>query len=171
MQSFRFLCGTQALGVALAVAVVGLGEGAARAEEETRPEVEIGLHGGGHFFSDTNRLGRDLNPTEDNALRNSGVIGARIGLGLGRHFMPEVELAIIPTETMNQLAQVTVLGWRAHLLYHITTTRLRPFILAGGGALSSFSRNQDQLRDQTVGVFHVGTGLKLDLSERFGLRL
>ncbi|MCS6913984.1 MAG: OmpA family protein, partial [Myxococcota bacterium] len=46
-----------------------------------------------------------------------------------------------------------------------------PFILAGGGALSSFSRNQDQLRDQTVGVFHVGTGLKLDLSERFGLRL
>ena len=172
MRSFRFLCARAALTTALATAMLGLSaQGAWAEEEEARPEIEVGIHGGGHFFSDTNRLGRDPTPTDGNVLRHSGAIGARVGLGLGVHFMPEVELLVIPTQSANELARVNVLAWRAQLLYHIIGGRVRPFILAGGGALSGFSRNQDVVRDGTIGMFHAGAGIKFDFTEHFGMRL
>ena len=132
--------------------------------------IELGGFLGGHFFSDSNGLGRYRGDSLDNALSHSASLGFRLGFVLHDRVVLEGELALIPTSTHNNL-QVPALGYRLHVLVHILTGRVRPFVLAGGGGFTSSSASSLILAQDTDGELHVGAGLKVDIQKHWGLRL
>jgi OOP family OmpA-OmpF porin len=95
--------------------------------------------------------------------------------------MIETELALMPTSTADDpavsptmgssSAQVFGFGYRVHALVNILTGRVRPFILFGGGGLTSSTSDPDIVRQDTTGSLDVGGGLKVDIRSNWGLRL
>jgi outer membrane protein OmpA-like peptidoglycan-associated protein len=146
----------------------------ARAEGE-KPEgtLEVGLFGGGHFFAKDGELGVADYPDLVPAIKNSGLLGARLGYALFPRLSLEGELAAIPTSDTFGGQPVFVLGWRAHGLVHLLTSgKWRPFVLAGLGAHSSFTGRTGltQIENDSDFAFHWGAGLKYDLTPRLSLR-
>ena len=161
---------------------------AARADREW----ELGGFIGAHVFSDTNKLGR-TNDGDPFSTAMGGMAKQDLqlalnhqllfGLRLGYYFIPrlgvEGELAFIPTSTRGgndwPSQSVPVLGMRGQLVFHILTRRIRPFILAGGGAMSALPANPGALPRGTSSEaeFHAGLGLKVDVDRHrhWGLRL
>ena len=132
---------------------------------------------GGHLFSDTNKLGRHHDAPDDNALKNTGVIGFRLGfIILHERLSLETELALMPTTTPLNNSSVLVFNWRAHALVHILTGRFRPFVLVGGGGLTSspsdppIQPGDNHQYQDTRGEIHGGVGLKADIRCNWGLR-
>ncbi|KFE67309.1 Outer membrane protein A precursor [Hyalangium minutum] len=146
----------------------------ARAEgEEPQGHLEAGLFGGGHFFSKNGELGVADYPDLVPSLKNSGLLGARLGYALLPSLWVEGELAAIPTSDSLSDASVFVMGWRAHALFHFWSSgRWRPFLAAGVGAHSSFTGRTgvDQVENDTDFALHWGAGLKYDLTPRLSLR-
>ena len=68
-------------------------------------------------------------------------------------------------------------GWRAHVLVHILTGRVRPFVLVGGGGLTSSPSDPPLLPgdnrqyQDTRGELHGGVGLKVDIRCNWGVRV
>jgi len=146
----------------------------ARAEGE-KPEgtLEVGLFGGGHFFAKDGELGVADYPDLVPAIKNSGLLGVRLGYALFPRLSLEGELAAIPTADTFGGQPVFVLGWRAHGLVHLLTSgKWRPFVLAGLGAHSSFTGRTGltQIENDSDFAFHWGAGLKYDLTPRLSLR-
>lgn len=177
----------RALAATIAACAGILAPGAARADRNW----ELGGFLGGHFFSDTNKLGRahDGDPFATAAGTAPADVQlalshqAMFGLRLGYFFIPrlgvEGELAFIPTSTRGgkdwPSQSVPVLAFRAHVLLHILTGRVRPFILAGGGAMVAMPSNPGALPEGTDAqpLLHAGAGLKVDVDKErhWGLRL
>jgi OOP family OmpA-OmpF porin len=135
-------------------------------------EVEVGGFVGAHLFSPSSELGRvDLDP-RDNAPQHAFAPGLRLGFAPHPRLMIEGELALFPTRTRDGQAALVALGYRAHLLVHLLTGRVRPFLLAGAGAISSvYSADANLLGLDTDEAFHAGAGVKIGLTRRLGLRL
>jgi OmpA-OmpF porin, OOP family len=135
--------------------------------------VEAGAFAGGHFFNSDNRLGRPEDTTGGTALQNTGAFGFRFGFLLHQRVELEAELLLAPTQTRDHIAQVLAFGWRGHVLVHLMTGRVRPFVLAGGGGMTSSSSdtNIGGASQDTKGELHLGAGLKVDITCRFGLRV
>ncbi len=135
--------------------------------------MEAGAFAGGHFFNSDNRLGRPEDTTGGTALQNTGAFGFRFGFILHPRVELEAELLLAPTQTRDHIAQVLAFGWRGHVLVHLMTGRVRPFVLAGGGGMTSSSSdtNLGGASQDTKGELHLGAGLKVDITCRFGLRV
>src|SRR4029077_9413196 len=90
----------------------------------------------------------------------------------------EIEGVGVPTGDTLHNYRLFVLGWRAHLLLHIPVRildgRLRPFVVAGAGALSvvdTVGTEYNEIKKDTDFAFHGGVGLKYAITPLFGLRI
>jgi hypothetical protein len=126
---------------------------------------------GAHFFSESNKLGRHSGSPPDTAFDHTGMVGFRVGFLVHERLSLEAELAIIPTTTEATHDSVLAFGWRAHALINILTGRVRPFVLVGGGGLTSSPANPSVTRQDTRGELHAGLGIKWDIRCSWGLRL
>jgi opacity protein-like surface antigen len=173
MRTFRDVSSLSAALLALALL---LASPAAQAEEAGAPEgkLEAGLVLGGHLFSSDVELGVPDLPDEAHGLKDTWLFGARVGYALTPSLAAEGELVGIPSHDDPAGNGVFVLGWRAHGLLHLPAmARVRPFLLAGVGALSTFSGGTGfgEVADDTDFVLHWGAGAKVDLTPRTSLRL
>lgn len=141
--------------------------GAARAHD-----FEITGMLGTHLFSPSNELGRPDLETRDTAPQHSGAVGLNLSYAPHPRIALELEGVLLPTFTRDGQATVIGLGYRGHLLVHLLTGRFRPFLLLGGGGISSiFSSDTSVIGIDTDEAFHAGAGLKVDLTRHVGLRL
>lgn len=85
--------------------------------------------------------------------------------------MLEMELALLPTLAVDEATSVLGFGYRVHGVVNFLTGRVRPFVLFGGGGLSTSSSDSDILRPDTTGSLDLGAGLKVDVKPSWGLRL
>jgi outer membrane protein OmpA-like peptidoglycan-associated protein len=150
-------------GTVLALATLPAG---ARADEH---KIELGGFVGWHVFSTTNELGvfDDMDSlAPDSAL----AFGARLGVNLHPRLALEAELAVVPSTAGD--ANLTVFGWRGQFLVHLATEgKVRPFLLVGGGGMSASSGDSTEVAADTDMQLHGGAGLKLDVTDDWGLRL
>ena len=64
-----------------------------------------------------------------------------------------------------------IVGYRAQVIgTFIHTGYVRPFAVAGFGALSSFPNDSHVVPRDTEAMLHIGVGAKFPLTEFFGLR-
>ncbi len=155
------------LGIALCALIATTALSAPAAAEPT--SIELGGFVGFHYFSTSDRLGR--HPFEDdNQLKPTADLGVRLGLAPSRRYGFELELALMPSYTKGNV-QVLEIGYRAHMIVNILTGRWQPFVLFGGGGISSSSADSSKFRSETDGEIHIGAGVKWNVRPRWGLRL
>jgi OOP family OmpA-OmpF porin len=160
---------------------------AADGEEAAAPfnPIEVGVFGGVHFYNKDHGLGRDVGDSTGTSPDTGGAFGLRLSYNPNKWIGVEGEGLISPTRTRNDSTREVILGYRAHLIAtFVHTGYVRPFVLAGYGALSAFPgtysadghpgagpgtetlpRNRD-----TDGMIHVGVGAKFPITDMFGLR-
>ena len=153
----------------------------ARAEEAPTEEfsheglqVEVGAFGGVHLFAHNLELGIADDSSIDNSPKTpSPVFGLRLSLDIGPWFAIEGEGAAYPTPERKHNYKLFLTNWRAHALVHLAPGRVRPFILAGIGAMNvtyTVGSEYDEIKYDTDTEFHFGAGLKIDLTELIALR-
>jgi len=140
-------------------------------------QVELGVMGGAHFFAHDLELGVADDPALPSP-KSNGLFGARAALAFNRILSLEIEGVGVPTGDTLHNYRLFVLGWRAHLLLHIPVRildgKLRPFVVAGAGALSvvdTVGTEYDEIKKDTDFAFHGGVGLKYAITPLFGLRI
>jgi outer membrane protein OmpA-like peptidoglycan-associated protein/opacity protein-like surface antigen len=141
-------------------------------------QVELGVAGGVHLFAKDLELGVADDPGLTTP-KNSGLFGARAALAFNPILSLEVEGVGIPGGDRVHNYREFIVGWRAHVLAHvmpgqILNGKLRPFVLAGAGALSVVSTqgtDYNEIKKDTDFAFHVGAGVKYALNSLIGLRL
>ncbi len=164
-------------GFRTALAALGLVLFITSAAQPARAEgdrVEVGLYGGWHWFDEFNELGANDAPAITPKLKDFVTFGARFAVALHWLVSIEGELGFTPSKQEINDIDVAVLGWRGHLLLHLTkpNARVRPFILAGAGAYTSLSEDeQSRGNDTDAPVYHAGGGFKFRLGDHWGLRL
>lgn len=140
-----------------------------------RAGLELGPFIGAHFFSSDNQLGRFLDGKPDLAPQHMALFGVRLAWQPWEHLALEGEVGFIPTYTRGYAQPFSpVLTYRADLridpLTGLLGGRLRPFVLAGGGAYSLFSTDSTLVRSSTQEWLDLGLGVALDLGRDLGLR-
>jgi OOP family OmpA-OmpF porin len=152
------------------ILVIALGAPAvASAQERPAKTIELGGFVGVHLFDEDAEIGV-ADAADSQAPDDFAGVGVRMGwLFGGGRFAVEGELAVVPTASNG--VDVTVFGWRASGLFHVTTGAWRPFVLLGGGALSMSSTDSRVAASDTDLVGHVGLGVKWDVADDWGLRL
>lgn len=157
---------------------------AAQAATSTaQADVEVGVFGGGKFYSEDGSLARTRALGDPNsALQHSGVFGLRIAYLPIPRLALEGELGVSPTgmrgslsfpdgqPVPNSQAQAAVIPIRAHLLINFLTGRVRPFVLVGGGGHVSVPLSTGALQTDAKGALHAGAGLAFDVRPGWGLR-
>lgn len=136
--------------------------------------VELGGFAGWHVFSDRNELGLTEDAPVDETLNDAVVLGPRVGFAWTDRLTLEAELALAPSSTKGAGADVLVVGWRAQALYHLAgagTRWMRPFVLAGAGALTSSGADRGEFQADTDALFHAGAGVRYAVDGRWGLRV
>lgn len=144
------------------------------ARAQARGELKVGLLLGGHLFANDVELGVPDLPNLAHSLDDTWMLGAHVGYAFTPTLTAEAELAAIPSRDNEAGRRVFVLGWRAHGLVHLPSAgRVRPFLLAGVGALSSFGGGEGfgEIMNDTDFVPHFGVGMKVDLVSQLSLRL
>jgi OmpA-OmpF porin, OOP family len=143
--------------------------------EDTRPKefrFELGVYGGGHFFTREHGLGRSVGDPIDKAPDHGGAFGLRLAFNFNRWLALEGEGQITPTRTNDDEQSLLVFGYRGHLLVHLLPPGIfRPFVLVGYGALSSLSSDEDAVPSDVDGMFYGGVGFKIAFTPTIGLRL
>jgi OOP family OmpA-OmpF porin len=162
----------------LACAFAGLsGANAAHASDGESPSaqvnpIEIGVFGGVHFYNKDSGLGRFADSPTGISPDTGGAFGLRLSYNLNEWIGAEGEALISPTRTRDNSTREIILGYRAQIIgTFIHTGYVRPFLLVGWGALSSFPGNTDIVGRDTDDFFHIGVGAKFPITDMFGLRL
>jgi outer membrane protein OmpA-like peptidoglycan-associated protein len=144
---------------------------ATRAEE---PRFELGALAGVHLFADDLELGV---PDDENVpeLSSAPLVGARVSYAVVPRWLAlEAETVFVSsraTTSGDRDSFALVIGWRAHALLHIGRFgKVRPFVLAGGGALSILDSGDEVAADTDL-VGHFGAGVKIDITPRVLIRL
>ncbi len=152
------------------IVVVGLGLALAR-QGWADERIELGGFGGAHIFSHDNELGQVDSDTADSA-ENAFAFGVRVGYLFTELLSAEGELALMPTSARDSGTDVFVIGWRAQALFHFMdrSSKWRPFVVAGGGALTASSSDTAVFDNDTDGALHAGAGLKWRAGKSWGLR-
>jgi OOP family OmpA-OmpF porin len=140
--------------------------------------IEVGVFGGLHFYNKDHGLSRDVGDDYGTSPDTGGAFGLRLGYNLNKWIGIEAEGLISPTRTRNDSTRDLIFGYRGHIIgTFIHTGYVRPFALAGYGALSAFPGSYDANDGQilprgrdTDGFFHVGVGAKFPITDMFGLR-
>ncbi|MGE5183313.1 MAG: OmpA family protein [Acidobacteriota bacterium] len=154
----------------LAVAVAAL----PAVSSTARANVEIGGTAGVHVFSDKNELGVPDIPNAPSE-RNSALFGLRIGVMFNDWLGIEGEFGIIPSEARQMVFDVWNITYRAHLIAQYgadnPNTKLVPFAVIGGGAMSIVSSgNEDIISKDTDAESYAGIGAKYRVENGWGLR-
>lgn len=144
--------------------------GVARPAHAINLIVEGGGFVGTQLFSKSNRLGRDATSPPGTQLRHSGILGMRLGFVIHPRVQLEGELGLTPTSTRDGSAAVLAVEFRVHALFNLLTGRVRPFLLFGGGGVTSSSSNPDTLRSESLGEMYFGAGVAVDVACGWGLR-
>ena len=136
---------------------------------------EIGLFGGFHFYYEQSGLGRRAYDPEGLSPDTGWAFGLRLGYNFCRWVGVEGEATISPTHTRFSNDEggtsVIIVGYRAQVIgTFIHTGYVRPFAVAGFGALSSFPNDSHVVPRDTEAMLHIGVGAKFPLTEFFGLR-
>jgi OOP family OmpA-OmpF porin len=162
----------------LSCALVGLSgtSPAAASEREASIDqfnpVEIGVFGGAHFYNKKSGLGRLQDSPTGISPDTSGAFGLRLSFNLNEWIGAEGEALILPTRTRDDSTREIILGYRAQIIStFIHAGYVRPFLLVGFGALSSFPGNTDIVERDTDDFFHIGVGAKFPITDMLGLRL
>lgn len=140
---------------------------------EDRP-LELGFILGGHFFSDSSALGRSDYAAPNSNLAHSVAVGARAGYGLSKYFLLEAEFLAMPTKMAASEGQVFAYTGRGHLAFRFPFgpgRRFEPFVLLGGGAIAARPDPGLPLKTETLGAFHTGLGLRVNVHRWVGVRL
>lgn len=140
---------------------------------EDRP-LELGFIVGGHFFSDSSALGRSDYAAPNSNLAHSVALGARAGYGLSKYFLLEAEFLAMPTKMAASEGQVFAYTGRGHLAFRFPFgpgRRFEPFVLLGGGAIAARPDPGLPLKTETLGAFHTGLGMRVNVHRWVGLRL
>jgi outer membrane protein OmpA-like peptidoglycan-associated protein len=133
---------------------------------------ELGAFAGAHFFTADHSLGRFVNDPQGLSPQHGFAFGGRASWTMIPRLAVEAELLASPTKTRDGATSMWVLGYRISLLLNLLTEgKVRPFVLLGGGALSSVVSNQDVVSNDTDPFLHAGLGAKFALGETWGLRL
>ncbi|HNN91732.1 MAG TPA: OmpA family protein [Pseudomonadota bacterium] len=146
---------------------------AGSADVEDRP-LELSFIVGGHFFSDSSALGRSDYAAPNSSLAHSVAIGGRAGYGLSKYFLLEAEFLAMPTKMAAIDGQVFAYTGRGHLAFRFPFgpgRRFEPFVLLGGGAIAARPDPGLQLKTETLGAFHTGLGLRVNVHRWVGLRV
>lgn len=144
-------------------------------------DVELGMMGGGKFYSSDGSLSRAFLENQPNsALGHSGIFGVRVAYLPIPRLALEGEVGVSPTAMRGSLvfpsgveiqgAKIGVVALRAHLLINLSTGRVRPFVLLGGGGHLSAALSPGVVRDDSKGAVHAGAGLAIDVRPGWGLR-
>jgi OOP family OmpA-OmpF porin len=162
----------------LAYTLVSLsGANSAKASEGEAPTaqvnpIEIGVFGGVHLYNKTSGLGRSQYSPTGISPDTGGAFGLRLSFNLNEWIGAEGEALISPTRTRDSQTREIILGYRAQIIgTFIHTGYVRPFLLVGFGALSSYPGNTDIVPRDTDDFFHIGVGAKFPITDMFGLRL
>jgi len=137
-------------------------------------QYEFGVTGGAHFFDSESGLGRLTNSPHDLSPKTSFAMGFRMALNFNRWVSVEGESVWIPTHTKLDPGGTTlnVFGYRGSVVVHlIPSGPVRPFVLAGYGALTSISNDESIIAGDTDGYLHAGAGVKIALGRHSGIRL
>ncbi len=141
---------------------------------EDRP-LEVSVILGGHFFADTNALGRSQYAAPGSSIAHSVAVGARFGYALSQYFLLEGEFLAMPTHLASGVnGQVLAYTGRGHLMFRWPfgpSKRIQPFVLLGGGALAVRPDPGLPLSTETLGTFHAGVGLRVNVHKYVGVRL
>jgi hypothetical protein len=135
--------------------------------------IELGGFVGLHVFNDDNELG-----VRDSERAQPAETGPAFGIRMAFDLLPcgcwaaEAELALAPTQAEDTDVDVLAIGWRAHTMWRAPAIgRVRPMLLAGGGAFTASSADRRVLHVDTDLLFHAGAGVTIRLGERWGLRV
>jgi outer membrane protein OmpA-like peptidoglycan-associated protein len=135
---------------------------------------DFGLVGGVHFFDSQSGLGRFTDSPADLSPKTAAALGGRLGLNFNHYVTLEGEFLWIPTHTVRDVGgtKLNVFAYRGSLLVHLAPPGIvRPFVLAGYGALTSISNDDSLAFSDTDGLLHAGLGLKIAFGDYVGLRL
>jgi OmpA-OmpF porin, OOP family len=165
------------LGV-LALATLVSRQGQAQTDEEAASfsvaahRFEVGAFLGAHFYTANHGLGRYANDPHGLSPKSAFAMGGRVTWNMIPRLAVEAEFLASPTKTRDESSLMWVLGYRVDVLvYLLTQGQVRPFVLVGGGALSSLVRNESVVGNDTDPFFHAGVGAKFPMSETWGFRL
>jgi outer membrane protein OmpA-like peptidoglycan-associated protein len=145
---------------------------------EPSPEYrfDFGLVAGYHFFYDQHVLGDD---DPNVSPRSWGLFGGVLGLHFNRWIGVEGEAMLIPTSTRSARISELVIAYRGSFVLNLSDNYMfQPFLLAGGGGLTSLaSAAPDGTPEEEIpgsvrnwGFFHAGVGFKVGFTPRVGLR-
>lgn len=138
--------------------------------------TQVGAYFGPRFFSDDSRLGFIEDAPAHPSLQNGMQIGARIARPFLPWLVPELELALSPTDTTEvggaAAADVVWLEPRFHLRFELMPgRRIMPFLVVGGGAPILLSSARMTLNSGVTGEGYGGAGVRFDTGRNFLLRL
>ncbi len=130
--------------------------------------------GGYEFFAHNLELGVADDPALPSP-KSNGLFGARAALAFNRSLSLEIEGVGIPTGDTIHNYRLFVVGWRAHVLWHIPVRildgRLRPFVLAGvGRAVGRRHRRHRVRRDQEGHRLRVSRRRRPEVRDHAALR-
>jgi hypothetical protein len=166
-----------AIRCAAPVLVLLLSATEARAERPRSGFVEAGAFAGWHVFSADNELGAFEGNGRALEIDDAFSFGVRLGYAWTSWLALEGELALHPTEVDGPLEddledEAFVFGWRGHaVISFLEGSRLRPFVLAGGGALTTTASDSGALLADTDALLHAGAGVKIHVRESWGVRV
>jgi OOP family OmpA-OmpF porin len=179
----------------LALAIVAMGalaSGTARAQETSAPppeepaqpaaegpkddtkeyRFELGLVGGGYFFTSEHGLGRSTESDPLLSPKSSFSLGLRLTINANKWFGFEGETIFIPTHTRDDQTSMVVAAYRGSFIFNIIPQGpFRPFILVGYGGLTTIPKDEEVVATDTDSAFHAGLGAKILFTDNFGLRL
>jgi outer membrane protein OmpA-like peptidoglycan-associated protein len=141
----------------------------------TAEPTQIGGWLGPRLFSSSSRLGYIDDAPAHPELQSAMELGARIARPLLPWLVPELELAIAPTET-NAVggARAASVFWfepRIHLRFEIWPgRRIQPFAIVGGGTPVALSGARNRFATSIVGDGYFGGGVRFDTQKGFAIR-
>jgi OOP family OmpA-OmpF porin len=137
--------------------------------------TQVGVWIGPRLFSGDSQLGYLDDAPAHPELNNGMEFGARIGRPFLPWLVPELELAVSPTNTTAvggaKSADVFWFEPRIQLRFEIRPDRqVQPFVVVGGGSPVTISGSKTTFGNSITGDGYVGGGLRFDTTKGFGLR-
>jgi outer membrane protein OmpA-like peptidoglycan-associated protein len=131
--------------------------------------VEVGALLGPRLYAEDSVLG---DTAFDDSLRNGLLFGVRLARPIIPWLVPELELVASPATTRDLEISVFWFEPRAHLRMQLRPdTRLRPFVVLGGGMPVALSSKRGGYDSGLIGEGYVGGGLGWNPGRGLSLRL
>ncbi|MES1205035.1 MAG: OmpA family protein [Pseudomonadota bacterium] len=166
------------MAVLLAPVVVLTVGGPALAEDEVPTEgmqLELGVFGGGHFFADNLELGVADDPGTVPSPKTGGIFGLRLAATMLPWISLEGEIGGIPSADSINNYSMFLISYKLHALVHLMHGRLRPFVLAGVGAMQVAKTVDNpaytEVAKDTDFDFHAGAGVKYAITRNIDARV